>query len=127
MDFTDFLVDKTTEFMTGYYYEKYPENRADKRVTFSYRRVNNKSKAYATIMGTMRADSETYVIQTNDDCGYKIGGYISTQDGTFWQISEVIHDEMTQGNEESLILFRTAVESDFTIRLLRVENPWGIK
>lgn len=126
MDFTDLLIDKTTEFMTAYYYERYPETPNDTRVSFSYERLDNKSRAYATIMGTVRADNETYAIRTNDDCNFKVSSYVSTQDGSFWQIREVLHDEQSKGNEDSLIWFKKAVESTFTLRLIRVENPWGI-
>ena len=77
-------------------------------------------------MQNMRLDSERYSIKTCDDCGFKINGYISTQNGLFWVIEDIIHDEQTAGNEEALLQWKTAVKTEFVIRLRRVDNPFEI-
>ena len=126
MDFTELLNEKDREPMTALFYCKRPVNPSDNAITFRYERINPRSRVYATLARNIRADSETYMIKTNDACGFNIGGYVSTQDGTFWQIEEILHDEQTKGAEESLLLFKTAVGTEYSMRLVKVQNPWGI-
>lgn len=126
MDVLDFLVKKDKETMTAFYYPKNPRSIEDGRIPFAYERVDHRRINFATITPNLRSDEETYTIRTNDDCGFKIGKYVSTQDGCMWVIREIMHDEQAQGSEEALLYFKKVVDSVFTIRMVRAENPWGI-
>ena len=74
----------------------------------------------------MRIDKSTYSLKTKTPLEWKVNGYVSTQDGEFFQITEIITDGQTRENEEALRLFKKALGREYTIRLLRVDNPWGI-
>lgn len=129
MDFLDLLNPKTDYYLTGYYYAKKPKP-ADPpdigRITFAYRQINPYSRAFGTVLDNIRLDSETYAIKTNEDCGFKINGFISIQDGSFWTIAEIVHNEQIPGAEEALRLFKSPVQSEYLIRLIRMDNPWEI-
>lgn len=115
--------------MTGYYWDKSPrpnQTQEQGRQTFYYAKASAHQRTFNTVMQNMRLDTERYTIKTCDDCGFKVNGYISTQNGLFWVIEEVIHDEQTNGNEEALLTWKTALKTEFIIRLRRVDNPWGI-
>lgn len=124
MDFIDLLIDTSEEFLTGYYYKRRPKSKDDGRVTFLYKQLNPNARVFNTVLGNIRADSETYAIKTNDHCGFKVGGYVSTQNGKIWQITEVVTNEQADGANEVLRWFKTAKQSDCSVRLLRVDNLW---
>ena len=126
MDFLDLLNPKTEYYLTGYYYPYYPSTPEDGRVTFNYKQVNPYSRAFGTVLDNVRLDNETYALKTNEDCGFKIKGFISTQDGAFWSIAEIVHNEQVPGAEEALRFFKTVVQSEYLIRLIRADNPWEI-
>lgn len=129
MSVLDFLKERDDEPMTGYYYTKAPKPgtvQETGRVTFHYSKATARQQRFGTVITNVRLDSEIYTIRTCDDCGFKIGGYVFTQNGLFWIIEEIHHDEQTKGNEEALLLWRSAVKTEFILRLRRIDNPWGI-
>lgn len=126
MGILDFLAQKDDEFMTGYYYERRPTDASVERKVFRYSRLDPYSRVFDTALGQMRLDRETYSLKTRTDCGWKIKGYISTQDGRFFQIVDFLEDTQPKDSEEVLRLFKRAPQREFTIRLVAVENPMGV-
>ena len=117
---------KDDEFMTGYYYERRPVSPEDGREVFTYSRLDPYSRVFDTQLGQMRIDRETYSLKTKTNLSWKVKGYISAQNGKFFQIVEVLTNEQPKGSEDVLRLFKRAVETEYTIRLIKVDNPWGI-
>ena len=133
MSVLDFLKESDDEFMTGYYYDFKPDPRhtyaqqlQEGRWEFKYSKVSGQERRFNTVQSHVRADSERYTIQTCDNVGFKIGGYVSTQNGKLWKIEDFVKDEQTDGNEEVLLLFKESVKTEYVLRLIKVENPWGI-
>ncbi len=124
--FLDFMTPKDDEFMTGYYYERRPVSPDDGRQKFFYSRLDPYARVFDTALGTMRLDRQTYSLKTRTNLDWKVKGYISAQNGRFFQIVEILEDEQVRGSEEVLRLFKRAPETEYTIRLVRVDNPWGI-
>ena len=124
--YLEMIAPKSDQFMTGYYYERRPVAPDDGRVTFRYSRLDNYSRVFDTQLGQMRIDRETYSLKTKTNLNWKVKGYISTQNGRFFQIVEVTENEQPKGSEQVLRLFKRAVQSEYTIRLVAVDNPWGI-
>ena len=122
MDFIDLLIDTSNEFLTGYFYKKRPKSTKDGKITFLYKQLDPNSRVFSSVLGNVRADRETYAIKTNDACGFTVGGYISTQNGKTWIITEVVTNEEAEGANEVLRFFNTAKQSEKSIRLLRVDN-----
>lgn len=126
MGFLEMLSGKSDEFMTGYYYARRPSSGDDGAQRFSYSRLDPYYRSYDVEFGQMRIDKSTYSLKTKTPLEWKVNGYVSTQDGEFFQITEIITDGQTRENEEALRLFKKALGREYTIRLLRVDNPWGI-
>lgn len=122
----DFLTPKDDEYMTGYYYERRPASSDDGCVKFNYSRLDPYARVFDTVLGQMRLDRETYSLKTRSALPWKIKGYISTQDGRFWQIVDFMENNQPKGSEEVLRLFKRAPETEYTIRLSIADNPWGL-
>lgn len=126
MSILDFLTPKDDEYMTGYYYERRPKSPADGRMPFTYSRLDPYTKTFDTALGQMRLDRSTYSLKTKTTIPWKVKGYVSSQDGRFFQIVEVLEDDQPRGSEDVLRLFKRAPETEYIIRLTKVDEPWGI-
>ena len=126
MGLLNFMTPKDDEFMTGYYYERRPTTPDDGRQKFRYSRLDPYSRTFDTQLGQMRLDRETYSIKTRTALPWKVKGYISSQDGLFFQIVEILTNPQPKNSEEVLRLFKRAPETEYTIRLIKFDNPWGI-
>ncbi len=122
----NFLAPKDDEYLTGYYYERRTRSPEDGRMKFRYSRLDPYSRVYDTALGQMRLDRETYSLKTRADLPWRVNGYISAQDGRFYQIVEILEDNQPRGFEEVLRLFKRAPEAEYVIRLMKADNPWGI-
>ena len=126
MDYLDFLVDTSDEYMTGYYYRRRPRNATDGRIAFKYKQLDPNSKVFDKFLGNVRADAATYAIKTNDKCGFAVGGYIVTQNGLFWEISSVITNEEPTRDKDVLRFFRVAKRAECNIRMIAVDNLYDV-
>ena len=126
MDYLDFLVDTSDEYMTGYYYKRRPKNALDGRISFKYKQLDPNSRVFDKLLGDVRADSATYAIKTNDKCGFAVGGYIVTQNGLFWEISSVITNEEPSKDKDVLRFFRVSKRAECNIRMLAVDNLYDV-
>lgn len=133
MSVLDFLKEHDEEYMTGFYYAYKPDpthsieqKQEEGAKVFRYSKAEGRRRIFDNVLVNMRSDTERYVIKTCDDCGFKIGGYVSTQNGLFWTVEDITCEEQTKGNEETLTMWRRAIKTEFILRLRRVDNPWGI-
>ena len=115
MGILNFLTPKDDEYMTGYYYERRPKSPDDGRMKFRYSRLDPYSRVFDTALGQMRLDRETYSLKTRTSLPWKVKGYISAQNGKFFQIAEVLENEQPRGSEDVLRLFKRAPETEYTI------------
>lgn len=60
-----------------------------------------------------------------DQCGFKVHGFIITQDGKAFEIQQVETDRQTTP-PQVMRLFGTPASTEYVIRLVEVDNPWGI-
>lgn len=126
MDYIDFLVDTTNEYLTGYFYKKRPISAEDGKIAFKYKQLDPNSRVFGKVLGEVRADRATYAIKTNDQCGFNIGGYIITQNGLIWQITEVITNEEVKGGNDVLRWFKRAKNAECSVRMVQVDNLFNI-
>lgn len=126
-DLLDFFHPKENEPLTGTYYEHKPFTPDDEGKRFSYDIVDDKSVAYNTILNTMQTNLKTQTIRTNDACGFTVNGYCVTQDGGLWQISSVIERVISSDSKQALRHQTRTFDTEFIVRLIGVNNPWGFK
>lgn len=113
--------------MEGNYYARRPVNYTDAPILFTYTQVDPQSKDYNRIMSNIRADSQRCAIRTNTAIDFQVKGYVSTQDGVFWQIESVSKSVEVEKTKEALRVIKEPPAVEYVLRLLAVENPWGLK
>lgn len=123
----NFFSIKDEEVLTGTYYNRMPETTQDYGIEFQYDIVDENNKAYSTILNNLKSDKGTSAIKTNDMCGFKIDGYVATQDGSFWQITEIVKHLVRPNTKQALRLMKQTAETEYVLRLIEVDNPWELK
>lgn len=127
MDFTDMIVSTFDESLTGYFYKRRPKSHDDGAITFQYKQLDPNSRVFDKVLGNIRADSARYAISTNDDCGFNVGGYIVTQNGLFWQITEVVTNEEQKATKNALRWFKRVTNADTSIRMIQVNDLYAVE
>lgn len=109
--------------LSGKYYPRKPVTTSDTSYPLNYEIVSARRNYYAQVMQNVIDDGAMLSIKTNTPNKYKVKGYILTQDGSFWQITEVTVEPQNGENNEALRLFKTTAQTTFLLRLTEVDNP----
>lgn len=126
-DFLSLLTIKGEETLTGTYYERRPLTPEDAGVKFAYEIVNEPRASYGNILGTLNTTIAYQTIKTNDLCGFKVKGYCVTQEGAMWQIQEIEERITAPSNRQALRILTKTINTLYTLRMTKVDNPWGLK
>ena len=121
--FSEFMSIKDEEYLTGMYYESYPNTASDFGVEFTYQIVSPKSREYRALITNLQGDGASLTIKTRKDCGFKINSLIKSQDGLLWQILSCSINPQEKESNESLRLFKSTTQAERIIRLIEIENP----
>lgn len=127
MDFIDMLVNASDEMLTGYFYEKRPQDAEDGKVTFRYKQLDPNAKVFDKLLGSLRADSARYAISTNDACDFNIGGYIVTQNGEFWEITEIVTNEEEKTTKNALRWFKRLNNAEINVRMIKINDLYALE
>ena len=127
MDFIDMLVNSSDEKLTGYFYARRPQSADDGKISFQYKQLDPNSRVFDKVLSNIRADSARYAISTNDDCGFNIGGYIVTQNGEFWEITEVVTNEEEKATKNALHWFKSVNNAETSIRMIKVNDLYTVE
>lgn len=126
-DLLDLLVVKDEEVLTGTYYSRRPQTPLDNGIKFAYDIVDEPRSAYNNILNTLNTVQSFQTIKTNDLCGFEIKGYCVTQEGGLWQIMEIVKRLVTPNSKQALRTIRKSIETVYELRMIEVDNPWGLK
>lgn len=117
-----FLSDTSEETLTGVFYKTRPNYVNDGGITFKYKQLDPNSRVFDKVLSEIRADSARYAIKTNDACGFNIGGYIVTQNGEFWEITEVVTNEEERTTKNALRWFKRVSNSEISVRMIKISD-----
>ena len=110
---------------TGKYYKERPISPDDGAESFNYGYVSTYSNTYRRLFGNMQGNEGQTVIRTDDQCNFAVHGFIITQDGKAFEILQVETDRQA-APPQAMRLFSTPVSTEYVIRLIAIDNPWGI-
>ena len=126
-DFLDFLHIQDEEVLSGTYYARLPITSQDAGEPFQYDIVDDNDKTYSLLLNNIQTEQSIQTIKTSDASGFKVKGYVVTQDGALWQITGIIKKLSKPENKQALRILTETVESEYIIRLIQVDNPMGLK
>ena len=122
-----FLYDTSEETLTGVFYKTRPNYVNDGGISFKYKQLDPNSRVFDKVLSEIRADSARYAIKTNDACGFNIGGYIVTQNGEFWEITEVVTNEEEKTTKNALRWFKRVSNSEISVRMIKISDLYTLE
>ncbi len=137
MDFLDVLNGRYDKTHTGRYFERLPEAISyPTSITelyglavgedVDYEFIDPTEWRYKTLLGNLKeARSATTTIKTRDVKEYKNNAYILLDTGRLCEIISVIED-VSSATSEAARLFPIPIGTEYVLRLVEVENPWGL-
>lgn len=93
---------------------------------FDYEVVNERDSNYANLLNTLEAPETLMTIKTSDKVEVDINYYITTQDGALWQVKGVVTKYYEEKSKQTLRFLRQAIDEAKIMRLIKIENPYGI-
>ena len=109
----------------GTHYPKMP-NEEITGVKFDYEFIDTQTRQYQMMFGNVSAsDSISTAIKTKDALSWKIGEYISLQDGTFYTIIQIQKD-VQSGNKQQGRFLAQLTGIDYIVRLQQHDNIYGL-
>ncbi len=112
------------------YYRTCPISPEDGAELFNYEYVDPRSSAYARAFGNIQITSENTSIRTNTQLSFPNKndgelGFVMLSDGGFYAVLQVGKD-YGKANKQVLRLFPTPVSTQYLLRLVAIDNPWGV-
>jgi hypothetical protein len=126
MGYLRFMSDSSDEVLSGEYFSMMPKLPTIAGVKFHYDIMNDNDSSYSKLLDTITAPLKTMTLKTNDNCGFKVNGYVKGQDGGLWQVTGVIETLVNSNNKQALRRRKTTIQTVYIVRLIGVENPWDI-
>ena len=95
--------------------------------SFCYEYVNPYSATYRRLFSNVQGESGEVAIRTNDAIEPVVNkSYILLSDGKLYKVAQVEVDYQA-APKQSMRMIGVPVGTELVIRLLRVENPWGVR
>lgn len=118
MDILDFYAhDRREEYANGYY----RENEKAEELYFEYSITGADTEEY-NVISNLEAPRSVMTIRTTWNLGYKINGFVETQDGSAWQIN-AIRTIPNERNKQSVRLLRSNPSTAFELSLIGLAIP----
>ena len=125
-DILDIMNPKQSFTCTAHYYSEPfngPEIGAQQ---FNYEYVNPFSNTYRRLFANIQGTAGEVTIRTDDQLKYKVNGIVITQDGQAFKIIQIEKDYQAAQKQVMRIL-GTPVSTQYVMRLVSVDNPWGVE
>lgn len=128
VDALDILNPREKFSAEGTYWDSRPDSVAQSgSKKFNYEFVSPYSKSYRVAFGNMQNfEAGETAIRTNDDVGYKNGGFVMLQDGKLYTIIQITTDYQA-ASKQALRFLGVPLGTEFILRMVNVPNPWGAK
>ena len=124
-DILDILNPKTRFTATANYYPE-PVNCTEVvALQFNYEYVNSFSNTYRRLFANIQGVAGEVAIRTDDQIAYEINGIVITQDSQAFKIIQVEKDYQA-ANKQAMRVLGTPISTEYVLRLVSVDNPWGI-
>lgn len=124
-DMLDVLNPKTRFTASASYYEKPMNGPEEGAKPFNYEYVNPYSTTYRRLFSNIQTGAGEVAIRTDDQLNYRVDGIVVTQDGHMFKIIQVEKDYQA-ANKQVMRILGTPVSTEYVLRLINADNPWGV-
>ena len=124
-DILDIMNPRTRFTATANYYPEPVNGPEVGAQQFNYEYVNPYSNTYRRLFANIQGEAGEVAIRTDDQINYKINGIVVTQDGKTFKIIQIEKDYQA-ANKQVMRILGTPVSTQYVMRLVSVDNPWGI-
>lgn len=126
-DVLDILNPRTRFTAEGTFWTERPDSADEGGMRFNYEYVDPFSKTYRRLFGNIQSfDAGETAVRTNDLLPFKVGAFVMTAEGTLFTITQAAKD-FQSASKQALRLLGTPLGTEYVLRLVNVENPWGAK
>ena len=92
---------------------------------FNYEYVNPFSNTYRRLFSNIQGVAGEVAIRTDDQLKFKINGIVITQDGQAFKIIQIEKDYQA-ANKQAMRILGTPISTEYVLRLVSIDNPWGV-
>lgn len=116
----------------GSYYKREPNDLTEGAQTFSYEYLDLYSRTYSVLFGGVQAVAGEQAIRTRDrldlqrDERGEVGGIVITGDGRAFKVIQSQRD-YSRAPKQAFRIFGMPVGYTTALRLVEIDNPWGLK
>ena len=121
MDALDFLRPRSGNDVYTGVYRRFKEEQGK---VFEYETIDNPTRTFGQITTNLLTDTRSMRIKTTMAIDFEVEGFVTTQDGSLWQISQIMND---CHNSQALRIFKSSPVCEKVITLVGVDNPRGLK
>lgn len=125
-NFFDFLTNREDEFFSGTYYKKRPKTTEDSGEVFSYDIEDPQTESVTNVIGGIETVTVRFSIKTIESIDFKPKGYVVAQEDDLYQI-ESVEKRPKNGEKDVYRLWKNPPKQEKILRMIKVQNPWGLK
>lgn len=127
-DSLDLFTPRSRFTAQGTYWDTRPDSAAQGgSKKFNYEFVSPYSKTYRVAFGNMQTfEAGETTVRTNDDVGFKNGGFVMLQNGQLYTILQVATD-FQAASKQALRFLGVPLGTEYIVRMVTVDNPWGAR
>lgn len=126
-DALDILLPRARFTAEGKFWTERPDSADEGGMAFNYEYVEPSSRSYRRLFGTMQTfDADEIAIRSNDILPWDAEKYFMTADGALYRVLQALKD-YTDAPKQAMRLLGTPIGTQYVIRGVRIDNPWGAK
>ena len=126
-DSLDLFTPRSRFTATGKFWTERPDSADEGGTAFNYEYVEPSSRSYRRLFGSMQTfDADEIAIRSNDILPWDAEKYFMTADGALYRVLQAQKD-YTDAPKQAMRLLGTPIGTQYVIRGVRIDNPWGAK
>lgn len=126
IDLLTILQGKYDKTLEGTWYQKNQPTVQDAGQPFDYEIIDPRSRAYQMMFSNIEGTAGVMTIKTNDPYEWKEKTFVVLQDERLY-IIESIREDLGKVDKEAYRLLKDVVGVEYALRLIEVDNPYGLK
>ena len=125
-DILDLMNPRTRFTLTGTYYAERPDSPDVGGQQFNYEYVDPSTRTWRTLFANIQGSAGETAIRTDDQLSFKEGsGIVVLQDGNCYAI-EVKMVDYQSAPKQAFRILPVPLGTQYVLRLVAIEEPWGI-